>query len=578
MRSNTLSDSPALHVIAIARDPATVRLLEKVLAGSEDRLSIASDLAEGLARAASEAPDLVLVEVAMSNNAGLAVVHHLRALAPQVAIYALASPAHLELGSQAVALGGTGVLMLPLVGDELLGAMSSVRARMAEQRLREELEREVRSARLTGDLLEALDAIGTCPSRRQAAAKTLGVFLEATRARRGAVFLRASDASRDLMLVERVGEVTDLPGFCSEMELMRHAASRPGFELIRLAGRTSQQGVLLLCEPEEMSAAVRAALERAAAHAAAVVALGAERETASLGTMKDPESSAYTFAYFVDVAGREIDKARRHGRRFAVATLTIGPGDATGDPQLPSVQMAEHVLGAVRDTDILARVDDREFYLLLPETGGIGAHACRRRIMRHFRKAPPGASLAIGVATYPHDGGDLSQLMRVARHRADASRDSVVFGEGFDALGLSEVLDTLLWNVKPAARPDAPRSIEIPRADLVRLAASAVSEARRSGSAWALTTERPGLSLSSAVRSALGPTSDNVRLECTEAALLDPSGELEAFSLITEHGAYSLLGRAEGNLVRAVHTADPLFSDFVVDRLSEAAGSRFWSS
>lgn len=567
---------PALHVIAIARDPATVRLLRTILEDSEDRLSVAGDLAEGLARAASEAPDLVLVEVAMSGNAGLAVVHHVRALAPQAAIYALAAPENLELGTQAVALGGTGVLMLPLAGDELHGALSAVRTRLAEQRLREELEREVRSARLTGELLESLDAIGTCTSRRQAATKTLHVFMEATRARRGAVYLRASDASRDLMLVERIGELADLPGFCSEMELMRDVTTRSGFELIRLAGRTSQQGVLVLCEPAEMNGAVRSALERAAAHAAAVVALGAEREAATLGTMKDPASSAYTFAYFVDVAGREIDKARRHGRRFAVATLTIGAGGCT-DPELQSVQMAEHVLGAVRDTDILARVDDREFYLLLPETGGIGAHACRRRIMRHFRRAPTGGSLAVGVATYPHDGTDLSQLMRVARHRADASRDSVVFDEGFDDLELGEVLDGLLGR-KTTARHDVPRSIELPRADLVRLAATAVSEARRSGSAWALTTERAGLSLSSAVRAALGPPSDNLRLECAEATLLGASGDLEVFSVITEHGAYSLLGRAEGNLVRAVHTADPLFSDFLVGRLSEMAGSRFWSS
>ncbi len=39
--------------------------------------------------------------------------------------------------------------------------------------------------------------------------------------------------------------------------------------------------------------------------------------------MKDPSSSAYTFAYFVDVAGREIDMARRHNRRFALATIGV---------------------------------------------------------------------------------------------------------------------------------------------------------------------------------------------------------------------------------------------------------------
>lgn len=567
---------PALHVVAVVRDAATVRLVERVIDGSGDAVTVTADLAEGLAHCASEAPDLVLVEVGLDEGAGLAVVHHMRALAPKAAVYALAAPAQLELATQAVALGSTGVFMLPLAGDELMGALSGVRTRLGEQWRTDELEREVQAARLAGELLDALDAMGECVGRRQAARRALDVFVAATRAKRGAVFLRPSEASRDLMLAEQIGDLPSLPGFCAEMDLMRYASDQPGTEIVRLASRTSQQGVMLLGDVGDVGPARRSALERAAAHAAALVALGAEREAASRGTMKDPDSSAYTFAYFVDVAGREIDKARRHARRFALATLTIespGTGNAAD-----SVQLAEHVLAAVRDTDVLARVDDREFYLLLPETGGIGAHACRRRVMRHFRQAAPQAQLSIGVATYPHDGSDLSGLMRVARHRADASRDSVVSRLELTSLPLTDALEALLRHVNGSVSPDQPRTIELPRADVVRLAAAAVTEARRSGSAWAVTTDRPGLSLSSAVRAALGTPSDAARLDCADASLVAQSGDIEAFSLITEHGAYSLLGRIRDNVVRAVHTADPLFSDFIVDRLSEMVGTRLWSS
>src|SRR5690606_12073550 len=123
-----------------------------------------------------------------------------------------------------------------------------------------------------------------------------------------------------------------------------------------------------------------------AGQAATTFALIGEREHSHRGAMKDPSSSAYTFAYFVDVAGREIDKARRHGRRFALATLAVdeeppvvaGAAQPAGAAGPPSVASVERILGAVRDTDVLARVDEREFYLLLPETGGIGAHICRR--------------------------------------------------------------------------------------------------------------------------------------------------------------------------------------------------------
>ena len=42
--------------------------------------------------------------------------------------------------------------------------------------------------------------------------------------------------------------------------------------------------------------------------------------------------------------------------------------------------MADLILKAVRDTDVLARVDEHEFHLLLPETDGLGAHAFLRRV------------------------------------------------------------------------------------------------------------------------------------------------------------------------------------------------------
>lgn len=569
----SLDHPPPLHLVAIVQDEVTARLVERTLGGRGDGLTVARDFAEGLARATSEAPDIVFVELSPGANAGLAVVHHVRALTPHVAVYALSSPPNIELGTQAVALGAAGLLLLPLSGDELLGAVSSVRTVAAERALRAELEREVAEARLTTKLLESLDAVGECTTRRGTVRRVLEQLVSATGAKRASAFLRASEASRELILVEQVGDFQELPSFCEEMTLMQYAAREPDLELVRLASRASEQGALLLGGVGNLGAARKGALDRAGAQAATLIALGEGREAASRGTMKDPESSAYTFAYFVDVAGREIDKARRHGRRFALATLTIG-GEGDGH----SVQLAERVLSAVRDTDILARVDEREFYLLLPETGGIGAHHCRRRMMRSFREAGHGASLAVGVATYPHDGGDLSQLMRVARHRADASRSSAVFALELESLGLGEMLDALLWSGDPGPSAEAPRQLELPRADVAALAVAAVGEARRSGSTWAVATERPGISIAQGVRSALGAPSEAMRLDAVDIESAVGYADLEALSLITEHGAYSLIGRIDGSVVRGVHSADPLLADLIVDRLGDTVGTRLWTA
>src|SRR5690606_30542486 len=121
-------------------DEETVGLMHRTLERSPDRLSVAMDLAEGLARVAPEAPDVVLVDVAMGDSAGRAVIHHVRAVAANAVVYALAGADALELGTQAVALGGAGLLMMPLSGDELLTALSDVRSRRAEQAIRRRLE------------------------------------------------------------------------------------------------------------------------------------------------------------------------------------------------------------------------------------------------------------------------------------------------------------------------------------------------------------------------------------------------------------------------------------------------------
>ena len=234
------------------------------------------------------------------------------------------------------------------------------------------------------------------------------------------------------MRVASRGNLGDAPSFCDEMELLNHARERR-LETIRLALRREQSGIVLLGRTAEgeHAADLFPLMPLLTAQATTALALIGAREQSHRGAMKDPSSSAYTFAYFVDVAGREIDMARRHGRRFSLATIFVQHGPASLGEAEPTVLVAERVLAAVRDTDVLARVDANEFYLLLPETGGLGAHSCRRRVLdglteRGTDLAQHALAVAVGVATFPHDGEDLSRLLRVAKQRAEASLNSVV--------------------------------------------------------------------------------------------------------------------------------------------------------
>ncbi len=574
-----------LNVVAIVSSPEAIELMSRTLAQSTDRLSVATDLAEGLVRISSQVPDVAFVDVTLGEGAGLAVLHHIRALAPHVTVFALTSADRLALGVQAAALGSAGTLVLPLSGDELLNALSDVRTRLAERETRLRLERVAAASERHASLVEQVAEIAESATRREAADRLARVLVNGVGVSSAAVYVPAAEGSRQLMRVADVGSGPDTPSFCDEMELLNHARER-GLEILRLALRREQSGLVLLGKTADGAdaASVFPLLSLIAAQATTALALIGAREQSHRGAMKDPSSSAYTFAYFVDVAGREIDMARRHGRRFALATIGV-QFDALpeGDVE-PTVLVADDVLSAVRDTDVLARVDANEFYLLLPETGGLGAHTCRRRVLaelgnRRAAVAQPGVSVTVGVATFPHDGGDLSQLLRVAKHRAEASQNSVVLKLRLHSLSVPNLVDALLGQVI-AATPgvarglEAPHYIELPAMDLVGLALAAVSEAARAGQARIVASVHSGISVGGAVRAEHGRDGEGLRFDAIDVTGLEGCANLDVLCVVAEHAAYVLLGRTEGNLVRAVHASDPLLVDLVLRRLSEATDVR----
>jgi DNA-binding NarL/FixJ family response regulator/GGDEF domain-containing protein len=567
-----------LQVAAILDDEAALEVMRHVVVGPHDRLTIATDLSEGITAAQAEAPDIVFIDVGMSKGAALAVVHHLRAVVSNAVVYALARQESLQLGTQAIALGATGILMLPLSGDELITALTEVRLRHAERQRGKELESTLARRRENAELVGAVAELAEAPSRREAASRLAHLLVETGQAESAIVYLPAAEGSRQLMHVAHAGHSDGHPPFCDDMELL-HWADHHDRDILRLALRRETAGIIALGgvdhgaetdEPFPLASVL-------ATQAATCFALISAREQSHRGAMKDPSSSAYTFAYFVDVAGREIDRSRRHGRRFALATIGFS-GEENNAPER-GIEVVERVLGTVRATDVLARIDELEFYLLLPETGGIGAHVCRRRVMGQLRgKNDDDLNVTIGVATYPHNGVDLSQLLRVAKHRADAAHASVVHRLGLNRLELSEILDALLWDQaatsSAATEPEAPQTIELPAIDVVALATCALSEARRGGGARVVATLRPGVSVGAAIRAALGREASEVQADLIDISASAGCRDLEVLTLIAEHGSYLLLGRVERGHVRGVHASDPVLVDLVTRRLGKAARTR----
>ncbi len=577
-----------LQIIGIVADSNAADVLERVLAraGTADRFTVTTDLAEGLSTAVAAAADLVFLDVTIGRGAGVAGVHHLRALMPNTTLIALVPGTSVQLGTQAISLGANGLMLLPLCGDEILTAVAEVRSREAARRRAEQLEARARHLDRGVDLLSRAGALTQARSRREAAARLCDLVAEHGGASAVCAYLPATDAARQLKQVARTGPLLSLPPFCDEMDLLGAASARK-LSVLKLEVGLETAGYLVMAVPQEPDGAEPFPLaEQVATQAATALSLVSAREQSHRGAMKDPATSAYTFAYFVDVAGREIDKARRHGRRFALATITVEPPDGAAsefDGDGRAVEVVERVLGAVRATDVLARVDELELYVLLPETGGIGGHVCRRRVLRHLAASggvagAPAFDVSMGVATYPQHGTDLSRLLRVAKHRADASRASVVRALQLWSLPLPEVLDAVLWELATPDReephPERPQTTDLPTAEVFALAASALAEARRGGGVRVVATLRAGVGIGAAVRAALGRELGDVQLDLVDVAGVAGCRDLEALAVIAEHSCYALLGRNEHGRVRAIHAADPLLVDLLIQRLGEAARAR----
>ncbi len=155
--------------------------------------------------------------------------------------------------------------------------------------------------------------------------------------------------------------------------------------------------------------------------------------------LRDPSTAAYNMTYFVDYLGRELHKARRYRRSFALVQISIDNLTALKQGLNPEVyretlrRLTLAFSSVLRDIDVLARVTDEEMYLLLPETDFLGGLAFARSARDAIQKSPfladidrkHAINLSFGPAAFPRDGDDVDQLFAACRRRLDEARRSL---------------------------------------------------------------------------------------------------------------------------------------------------------
>ena len=152
-------------------------------------------------------------------------------------------------------------------------------------------------------------------------------------------------------------------------------------------------------------------------------------------SLRDPETRAYSLAYYEDAVRNEIQKANRFGHRFSVIRIEIdgfesalGPdGGAVVDRD--AVEVARRLEGALRATDLMANGEDGAFLLLLPQTDALGAGVLAQRIRAALdalwegREAP---AHRFATATFPVDGSQAEGLQSTLAERVEQSSRSLL--------------------------------------------------------------------------------------------------------------------------------------------------------
>src|SRR5271168_557503 len=154
-----------------------------------------------------------------------------------------------------------------------------------------------------------------------------------------------------------------------------------------------------------------------------------ELKKLQLNAVTDPLTGLYNRRLFSEAFEKELNRARRYGQPLGLVILDLHRfkevNDKHGHPRGDEVlrAAAATLKKALRTSDSAFRIGGDEFAVLLPQTDAEQALALSRRIETVFAETLQSLPLSVnvsmdhGVSTFPQDGEQADQLIRVADER-----------------------------------------------------------------------------------------------------------------------------------------------------------------
>jgi len=595
-------------------------LFREVLAAAGHQPRMAASGEEALKLMAEEHFDLLVTDIVMPGLDGIALVKEAKRRDPDIEAIAITGHDDVRLAVQSMKAGCADFLTKPVDREELTQVAERALARVRMRREHSQLLTEnLDLARSQALYRQGLQILATLDVERLQDL-TLSVLARVTDAQGAALWL--VDEKGQLLLrsyrgvVDRAGLPPRIdpkdPVWQAQLQggaPFQSPSATPGEAfMVPLVADDEPVGLALLADRasgrfggEEQAAAI------AIADSAAIAVKNARRFQAleRIG-LRDRDTGAYNLAYFVDYAGKEFYKARRYSRSFSLVVLSIDNAEQMrkeGGRDLyrrATRDLVAAVSRVVRDADILAKVSESEYYVLLPETDYFGALMFLRRAADEVRKEASihelerrcPVLLSMGASTFPKDGEDFDELLHWARARVQEQRGSLL-----RRLHLGDLEPTAFWELADLLLSDSariPDSSPSSRLDAdPELFAAAQREAAREiardprARGVLYVGVREGLA-TSPVPSVLPPGDPAARAgdATVHVYLLGPRGQTAApahplvtevyldgdkrfaghefLLFISEHSAYGLLSGPGG---RMFHTSDVPLVDSLVSKL-----------
>ncbi len=597
-------------------------LFREVLQAAGHQVRAVASGAAALEELAREHFDVLLTDVVMPGLDGIALSREARKRDPDLEVVAITGHDDVRLAVQAMKAGCADFLTKPVDRDELVSVCEKALARVRLRREHSQLLNEnLEFARSQALYRQGLQIMATLDGERlqDLALSVLARVSDAQGAalwvadEKGALALRGYRGLVDRAALPPRIDPKD-PEWAPRLSEPVPAAA-PGAKdategfLVPLLADGEPVGVALLSdrargrfEPDQHAAA------QTVADFTAIAVKNARRFHAleRIG-LRDRDTGAYNLAYFIDYAGKEFYKARRYGRSFSLVVLSIDNAEQMrkeGGRELYRRGLRDVVTAVsrvARDADILAKVSESEYYVLLPETDYFGALMFLRRAaeeirreesIRELEKRVP-VLLSMGASTFPKDGEDFDELLHWARARVQEQRGSLL-----RRLHLGDVAANAFWELadlllsERAHIPDSSPSNRVPY-DAELFAAAQREAAREIGrdprargllyvgarekiaSAPVLDALPPGEPASRASDTSVhvyllgprGPDPARIGHPLVTEVYVDGDQRFaghEFLLFISEHAAYGLLAGPGG---RMFHTSDVPLVDALVSKL-----------